>query len=385
MLARGDAAVAALWPESTGDARTLAALPDGHSLVELLTRDSLRREGSLMDHCVESYDKDLAAGRCRILSLRDPRNMPLATLEVGRFRTGALRILGRFMPKGLSVAVQIRGPHNHPLDPAPLRSLVAAMEAAGVCAADSECLWLGLPDRLRALGRIDLPGLSAAMPAIAREETGPSGRLSEPAVQALRILVSRVGDLPGQAAVDLAVGLAPSRAPEPRHAPLCESPAARSAAWTVPNLMLTAPMAPLAAAAGDAMTPPFRLAALAILEGMAASPRDAHGVAPAIGAWRDPLPFFAWCGLAAEWLAAVEASRAARRAWLDGERHAAKERLRDPRLPDAERSRLQNVVSVQIPRLLAACSPPPPRPAPAPARKPPAFRLPPRPAPRRRA
>lgn len=385
MLARGDPAVAKLWPEGDGDARVLAALSDGHALVELLTRDALRREGSLMDHCVASYDDDLVAGRCRILSLRDPANMPLATLEVGRMRAGALRILGRFLPKGMAIAVQIRGPHNHPLGPGPLLTLADAMDAAGVSASDSECRWLGLPDRLRALGRLDLPALAAAMPGIARDETGPNGRLSDAAVQSLQVLAARAGDLPDGTVTTLAVGLAPDAVPAPRHTSLCEAPAARSATWIIPNLMLTAPMTPLAARAGDAITKPFREAALAILAGMSASPRDAHAVQPAIGAWRDPLPFFAWCGLAAEWVAASEASRLARRAWLDGERHAAKTRLRDTRLPDAERTRLQNVVSVQIPRLLAACAPPAPRPAPAPARKPPAFRLPTRPAPRRRA
>jgi len=50
----------------------------GFTFVEILSKRSFEREGKLMQNCVSSYfDRD-----CTIISMRDKKNMPHATLEL---------------------------------------------------------------------------------------------------------------------------------------------------------------------------------------------------------------------------------------------------------------------------------------------------------------
>ena len=44
--------------------------------------DALKAEGEIMDHCVGGYCEDVASGRSRIFSLRDPKGQPHATIEM---------------------------------------------------------------------------------------------------------------------------------------------------------------------------------------------------------------------------------------------------------------------------------------------------------------
>ncbi len=70
-----------LGPE---DEQFVADLGAGHALVELLSPLGLRKEGSIMRHCIGhgGYDWQLAEADRHIYSVRDPDGAPLATLEV---------------------------------------------------------------------------------------------------------------------------------------------------------------------------------------------------------------------------------------------------------------------------------------------------------------
>ncbi|PDT81859.1 PcfJ domain-containing protein [Sinorhizobium sp. BJ1] len=74
----------------------------GHTLVQLLSRAALRKEGIRMRHCIGSggYDELLDDPRVQFFSVRDQDGKPIGTIEV---RDGFLR--------------QFRGPSN--TDPAP--------------------------------------------------------------------------------------------------------------------------------------------------------------------------------------------------------------------------------------------------------------------------
>jgi hypothetical protein len=70
---------------------------DGWTVQELLTEDQLEGEATVMQHCVDAYADDVAAGAVRVFSLRDPNGLPHATME--------------WSPEG-SYAVQLRGKQN---------------------------------------------------------------------------------------------------------------------------------------------------------------------------------------------------------------------------------------------------------------------------------
>lgn len=358
LLARDSEEVGNLWRERDGDCRDVAATPEGCVLKQLLTVAALRRESALMDHCVETYAEAVVSGRTRILSLRDASNMPLATIEIGEVsRSGRMRVVARFLPRDLVVAVQVRGIRNAKPTKEAVDALASALAAAGIMASETEWAWLGLPPGLRAMSALRVSEMAQAMPEILRAETIGGTRLSSAAAHALSVLLRDLDALAQEDAAAIATGLAPDPdAPLAHEETLSVEPVAEAVTWTVPNLLLTGHMARLMARAGDGARPPLVALAGRIVEGVRARPLAVHSVVPALGTWRDPLPFFAWCGLAREWTQAVEDSVTRRRRWLDGERHRIKLRLRAGALPDEERSRLVNAVNVQIPRLLATCA-----------------------------
>jgi hypothetical protein len=75
----------AVIPEPAKDDEVeVADLGVGHMLVELQTSRALRVEGARMRHCVGhgGYDYILREAGYRLLSVRDPNGLPLATLEI---------------------------------------------------------------------------------------------------------------------------------------------------------------------------------------------------------------------------------------------------------------------------------------------------------------
>jgi hypothetical protein len=69
-----------------GDEETYFDLPDGWSMVRLLSPAALDRESAIMQHCIGhgSYDGRLSQDGALFLSLRDPYGMPHATLEIDK-------------------------------------------------------------------------------------------------------------------------------------------------------------------------------------------------------------------------------------------------------------------------------------------------------------
>ncbi len=53
----------------------------GWTIQEISSENDLTAESNLMNHCVDSYWRDIQAQRCVILSLRDPQNKPHVTAE----------------------------------------------------------------------------------------------------------------------------------------------------------------------------------------------------------------------------------------------------------------------------------------------------------------
>jgi hypothetical protein len=72
-------------------------LPEGYRWVKVLSESALRREGSLMQHCVGGYYRSVEQGSSKIYSLRDEDNEPHVTVE----------------SRGSKVA-QIKGKQNRP-------------------------------------------------------------------------------------------------------------------------------------------------------------------------------------------------------------------------------------------------------------------------------
>jgi len=66
-------------PLSRGREETVVATPAGRTWVELLDGTALRAEGSVMSHCVASYESVL--GQRRIMSLRDRAGRSIVTVE----------------------------------------------------------------------------------------------------------------------------------------------------------------------------------------------------------------------------------------------------------------------------------------------------------------
>lgn len=66
---------------------------DGTTIVRLLTKQALQREGFLMNHCVGGYDPNNED--VHIYSYRDKKNIPHATFEVQRSYNEIVQIKGK--------------------------------------------------------------------------------------------------------------------------------------------------------------------------------------------------------------------------------------------------------------------------------------------------
>jgi hypothetical protein len=55
---------------------------DGWTIQQVATPNDLKAEGNMMNHCVGTYCDDVASGKTRIFSLRDPQNHPHVTIEL---------------------------------------------------------------------------------------------------------------------------------------------------------------------------------------------------------------------------------------------------------------------------------------------------------------
>ncbi|MBY3157288.1 hypothetical protein HFO56_33730 [Rhizobium laguerreae] len=88
MLRHGKASHPSEIKVSEGDEELHFDLGDGWWLVKLLTPVALDRESQLMQHCIGhgSYDQRLSTEGTIFLSLRDPRAMPHATIEIDNDR-----------------------------------------------------------------------------------------------------------------------------------------------------------------------------------------------------------------------------------------------------------------------------------------------------------
>lgn len=64
------------------DDRVVATLSDGWFMVNVNNKHDLAVEGKLMNHCVGGYWSDVKSGNSFIYSLRDPDNLPHATIEL---------------------------------------------------------------------------------------------------------------------------------------------------------------------------------------------------------------------------------------------------------------------------------------------------------------
>ena len=68
---------------------------DGWTVQTVTTPNDLTVEGNRMQHCSATYADKVAEGRCRIFSLRDPNNMPHATIELKGQEDTIVQIQGK--------------------------------------------------------------------------------------------------------------------------------------------------------------------------------------------------------------------------------------------------------------------------------------------------
>lgn len=86
---------------SSADEETLAEDKEGFRIVRLKTPAALDAESSAMGHCIGNgaYDELLSSKNFMLLSLRDGKNQPHATMEVGRKAVVQFRAKANGVPK----------------------------------------------------------------------------------------------------------------------------------------------------------------------------------------------------------------------------------------------------------------------------------------------
>ena len=355
ILSRQDSRVAALWPEKPERVSTLHSGQE-FDLMEIVHPSGLDREGILMDHCVATYKDSLAQGAVRILSLRDRNGIPHVTIELGKAPTnvgGREAILWKHAAHGVPMARQIRGMGNGRPAPHMAKALAQSLAAVGVKVEESERNALGLPWNLSIRSTVNLHAVARALPSEVRA-LGPAAR-SMPPIAVMTAIHAVQGNPEAAALMDMPAiigALCPTPADLVRkEETLSERPLTRSVTWQVPNALLVGILADQVSRLQSA-TDSFAAMGREIIDQIRKAPNDVHRVEPLLGLWRDPLPFFAWCGLASEWMAAREEAHASRRSHLAAERLSAKQRLRASGVDETERAELMNAINVQIPRLM---------------------------------
>lgn len=78
--------------DGENDVKVIHNYSDGSRIVKLLTKDSYKREGFLMSHCLGGYSPN---GEIEIYSYRDAKNNPHATFEVRRKGGEVTQIKGK--------------------------------------------------------------------------------------------------------------------------------------------------------------------------------------------------------------------------------------------------------------------------------------------------
>jgi uncharacterized membrane-anchored protein YhcB (DUF1043 family) len=107
------------------DVKVIKRYKSGLRLVQLVSQDSYKREGTLMGHCVASY---YGSRSCKVYSLRDFDNKPHATIEVEANERGIQ---------------QIKGKGNGSIHPRYVRTILAVLKHFKVPVRDSEMKNLG--------------------------------------------------------------------------------------------------------------------------------------------------------------------------------------------------------------------------------------------------
>lgn len=99
--------------ETNDDVRVFKEWDNGFRVVELLTENSFKREGYLMNHCLGGYNPEEGS---KIYSLRDASNMPHATLEVSEDDDQVFQIKGKangtISPKYVRYIIEILNDFN---------------------------------------------------------------------------------------------------------------------------------------------------------------------------------------------------------------------------------------------------------------------------------
>jgi hypothetical protein len=109
--------------ESEADIKVLKRFSDGFKLVELVGENAFKREGYLMRHCAGSYANRT---NTKVLSLRDPLNMPHATFELQQDQMN-----------------QIKGKGNGSIHPDYIKKVLAVLKMFKVDVRSSEMENLG--------------------------------------------------------------------------------------------------------------------------------------------------------------------------------------------------------------------------------------------------
>jgi len=110
--------------EKESDLETFIDFGDGFKFMQLLTKNSFQREGSLMSHCLGGYNP---ASDLKIYSLRDSKNNPHCTIEV----------------RGDKEVNQIKGKGNGSIHPKYINYVLDFLEKVGMKIRPNEMQNLG--------------------------------------------------------------------------------------------------------------------------------------------------------------------------------------------------------------------------------------------------
>jgi hypothetical protein len=84
-----------IFEEDKDEERVVYKCKDGEHYFMLLNPSDLKIEGDVMSHCVGSYTSKVSSGRSLIISLRDRKNQPHATIEIDIKTSSVVQVRGK--------------------------------------------------------------------------------------------------------------------------------------------------------------------------------------------------------------------------------------------------------------------------------------------------
>ena len=362
MLAGQDGAVAALWPDDPDGVEPVSPADDlGLNVVRLLSEAALEREGTLLDHCVATYADRVEAGGSVILSVRDARNMPLATIELtpaDEWNSYGDNLV-QFLPPETMVMSQARGLSNSAPSPEARERVRRVLVEIGAAATRMALRSSGMQrwPELSLENRIDVRRVADRL--MDGMNSDPNSRKAPSA--AVKAMLSLAGHRLGELDAEYQGRLLEKFLPHPG-AMEVSLRRRRVLARDVDKVTITLPVAAFSSVGRhvrildeDAVYVASKALAEAAIAEVSRRPTAVIEIKLPSGNWPSPDAFFAYAGALPEWMEARRKNVEARRAFLVALSVETRVALRsNPDMPESDRASLMNFLNVEAPTLRTA-------------------------------